>query len=195
LHRALIDEVGGKRTCVLVLGDGLNRQAQGAQPDCSSDWQSVLNAIWREAGGAADDFAPKDQSASSAWAMIVAQWANYRGSTGESAEQEVRERMCALFAPIEAAVQQRLLYTKLLDGRLANVITFSIDRCFLLQAASRSIIPPPAKASFLQRHWEVTGRGMTRVWVPYGDTSDAASIDPGHSAVDRRLMQLESARA
>jgi hypothetical protein len=36
---------------------------------------------------------------------------------------------------------------------------------------------------------------MTRVWCPYGDTSLARSIDPGHAAFDARLMELEQARA
>jgi hypothetical protein len=196
LRRVLIDEVDGKRTCVLVLGDGVNRQAARQPPDRGSDWQSVLMALWREVGGAPREFLPADQSCSTAWAAVAAQWAAHHRCSVRSAERSVRERMCALLAPIEAATQRRRLYTQLLDGRLANVISFSVDRRLVLQSGASRVVPRYARASFLQRHLEVTGtRGVTRVWFPYGDTSEIRSIDPGHSAFDARLLELETARA
>jgi hypothetical protein len=196
LRRVLRDEVDGKRTCVLVLGDGANRQAKHQPLDRRSEWQRLLEAIWCEAGGRRRDFAEVKQSSSAAWAMVIAQWAACHRVSAARAEDAVRRRVCALFAPIEAAAKRRRLYTKLLDGRFANVISFSIDRCLLLQSGARRIVARHPKGPFLRRHFEVSGaKGMTRVWFPYGATSWASSIHPGYSMFDVRLMDLETARA
>jgi hypothetical protein len=196
LRRVLIDEVDGKRTCVLVLGDGVNRQAARQHADRLSDWERVLTTIWREAGGGKTGLALNGQSCSATWAALTARWAAHHRLSNGRAERQLRDRVCALLAPIEAGSRRRSLYRRLVDGRLANIVSFSVDRRLVLQSGASRVVARHARASFLQRHLEVTGtRGVTRLWFPYGDTSEARSIDPGYSTFDARLTQLERARA
>jgi len=196
LRRALRDEVDGKRTSVFVLGDGVNRQAARTPLKRPTEWQRILGAIWREAGGAPEDINLVEQSPVALWARLVRQWSAHHRLSRARSQQAVRARLCALFEPIEAEERTRRLYARMLDGRLANVVSFSIDRRLVLHSGASSVVAHRARGSFLQRYLEVTGpRGRTKVWFPYGETSRAASIDVGYAAYDERLMMLEECRA
>jgi hypothetical protein len=196
LRRALRDEVDGKRTCVFVLGDGVNRQAVRTRPGRPTEWHRVLGTIWGEAGGAPEEITPIQQSPVALWAALVRQWSAHHRLSQARSEQAVRSRLCALFEPIEAEERRRQLYARMLDGRLANVVSFSVDRRLVLHSGAGRVVARRARASFLERYLEVTGpRGRTKVWFPYGETSRAASIDVGYTAYDARLMILEKCRA
>jgi hypothetical protein len=196
LRRVLRNEIDGKRSCVFVLGDGVNRQAARIRPGRPAEWHRVLGAIWREAGGAPEDINLVEQSSVVLWAALVRQWSAHHRVSRERSEQAVRARLCALFKPIEAEEKTRRLYARILDGRLANIVSFSVDRRLVLHSGASKVVAHHARWSFLRRYLEVTGpRGRTKVWFPYGNTSRAASIDVGYTAYDARLMMLEECRA
>jgi hypothetical protein len=195
LSQALSDEVDGKRTCVLVLGDGVNQEAAGKRG--SNDWQRVLSAVWREAGGSPDDFDPTGKSTATLWSHLVRQWAAHRGAHRTAAELAIRGRVAArLRATLENGGRGRRLLSKLVDGRFANLISFSIDRRLALGTPSRRIVYRRPREGFLFRHVDVTGpRGRTKVWFPYGDSGSPSSIELDHSTYDGRLVLFEESRA
>lgn len=197
LRQALCDEVDGKRTCVLVLGEGLNKQAAGVRgAKRRSEWYRVLDMIWREAGGTPREFGSLEQTTATLWAAIVRQWSSYHGTTRKRSLSLVAAKLCKHLESIESDVVRRRLYSKLLDGRFANLVSFNVDRRFTLQSGATRIIKRRERESPLFRHVEVTGlHGRTNVWFPYGDTSRASSIELDHSFYDYRLMQLEERRA
>jgi len=199
LKRVLRDEVEGKRTCVLLLGDGVNQEAS-RRPGAAvarSDWARMISAIWRIAGGKHHE-APAESMAHGAlaWTYLVDQWSRSRGVTTEIAATRVRRELCARLAALERRRGARHPYSSLLDGRLANVISLSVDRRLVLQAGASRVRSRRSRESFLYRHHEVTGaRGTTRVWFPYGDTSRPASISIGEEMYAERVVALEAYRA
>lgn len=198
LRKTLIDEVQGKRTCVLVLGDGLNLQAgEPSGRGSAGGWNRVLETVWREAQGAPDDFNGRNLSAISLWSAVVRQWSACHAIDRTRSERAVRVRVCLHFKSIESARKPPSpLYRKLLDGRFASVVSFSVDLRLVLHSGTTRVVHRGARSSFLGRHIEVSGsRGPTKVWYPYGETSQAQSIQIGHSTYDDRLRQLEAYRA
>jgi len=199
LRRVLRDEVEGKRTCVLVLGDGVNREASrrpgAAVP--ASDWVRALTAIWQRAGGKRSK-APVESMAHGAlaWTSLVDQWSSHHGVAPNVAAARVRRELCGRLDALERRRGARNLYSSLLDGRLANVISLSVDRRLVLQAGATRVRSRRSRESFLYRHHEVEGaRGKTRVWFPYGDTSRPASISIGEETFAERVVALEAYRA
>ena len=51
LRSVLSERQDDLRTCVLVVGDGLNLQGRGASVDRTHSWDHVLSGLWRQASG------------------------------------------------------------------------------------------------------------------------------------------------
>jgi hypothetical protein len=195
LRRVLREEVEGKRTCVLVIGDGINAQAANLSLDQRGHWHRVMLTIWREAGGKPGELV-ETMSPIAIWSRLVQQWCFRHGTNSARAERMVRARVCAHFKRMESCCLKRSIYAKLLDGRLVNTISLNVDRRFLLHCGARQVRDRHARSGFLHRYFEIEGsKGRTKVWCPYGSTSVAKSIELGHSGFDKQLMAMEERRA
>ena len=185
----------GRRSCVLVLGNGLNLQAARVAGTPKDDWNRALEALWKEAGGSPGDFNHSDSNALK-WTALLQQYARAARRTPAGVERLLRASLARRLARMKVAGAGRSLYSAVLAAGFANIVSFNIDRRLVQGVRASQLVEGELRRSFLSRHLRVRRRDgdETSIWFPYGCATDPHSIAVGHAGYAERLMHLEDYR-
>jgi hypothetical protein len=198
LRRVLGGRQGGLRTCVLVVGDGLNVQAQGgAGADGTDAWDHVLKSLWRQANGKASDYTHLPASMPTKWDALLNLWCARFQLRHDEADRRLRAVLCRRLQRLEHASKPMALYDRLLKARFRDVISLNLDRRLTRHGRHEHVLAPSEKTSDpMRRHTLVRHPdGLeTRVWHAHGDAGDAESVCLGVGRHTELLVDLEDRR-
>jgi len=191
LERLFADRARFGRTCVPVLGSGLNIQAalqQGAKN--RDDWSGLLLKIGREIGVGAVAARRLPPTPLAKWESLLRQWAAHKKVEAFRAEEQLQSFVCDELRAQEKASAHYDLYGEFLNAGFGDIISLNFDRRIALHSR-REKFEAPERRDTLYRHSVV---GDTRIWYPHGDTRKSATLRLGVRKYGTFIGLLETER-
>jgi transposase-like protein len=176
----------GDRTCVPVMGSGINIQAANMEGfGARDDWQALLGKVAESIGMSKRKLPTAPLSL---WEALLCRWGERRRVFPFEAERELQNFVCQELRKQEDETSWFGLYKKISQAGFADIISLNFDRRIGLSAKRRHrSVGAPSGNSYglfgesLFRHSTVRrlGGGTTRIWYPHGDTKKAISVKLG----------------
>jgi hypothetical protein len=203
VERLLRESRAGGRTCVPVLGSGVNIQAAIVDGrHCIDDWEGLLRRVAREIRMSDADFECLPKSNLMRWETMVRQCAMAENIESYQAENALQKLVCQELREQEQASAGSELYGELLDAQFFDMVSLNFDRRVALHAARERFHPAPSGQRIrgadesIYRH-SVIGHGdgaETRIWYPHGDTKKMSTLKFGVRKYGDYIAGLEQQR-
>jgi hypothetical protein len=188
----------GARTAVLVLGDGLNRQALSQDSYRGKlSWNSILRRIANRSGVSPNQFAELPQSTPLLWDLLVTTRASSRRGDLDSAEAELCKELAVELDRLERLRSHYDVYRKIRSIWFENILSFNVDRRLALSEDVDTFVPREGLSGdpVFVRHDVILRRGCgTRIWYPYGDTQNPETFRLGRGSHAEMIRDLEDRR-
>ncbi len=187
LERTFAARTAEGRTCVPVIGAGVNIQAalqDGARNP--NDWDGLLNRVSEEVG--IDGPLPPTPLAK--WETLLRRWARHKRVEPFKAEAQLQAFVCRELRMHEMSSKRYSLYGEFVDAGFRDIISLNFDRQIALHRKSERFVAP-RRRDLLYRH---SVAGNTRVWYPHGDTRKSATLKLGVRKYGMLIGTLERER-
>lgn len=187
LSGALGAKLAGLRTCVPILGSGLNLQAAKLEGSHEDDWDGLLARIARELSLSPSSLDRLPRPHLFRWESMLRLWARVKHVEPFQAEVELQKLTCDYLRSLEANAAHRGLYLEFSSARFADVLSLNFDRRMALSFPTLHFkggpnpCPEGSHGETLYRHdlLEHTGGIRTRIWYPHGDTKKPSTLKLG----------------
>jgi hypothetical protein len=187
LERTLNDRADFGRTCVPILGSGVNIQAamqEGAKN--RDDWSGLLRKVARETG------APRTLPSTplAKWESLLRRWAAHKNVEPYEAEEKLQTFVCDELRAQERRTAHYSLYGEFLAAGFADIISLNFDRRVALHSRREKFEAPERRDTLYRR--SIVDR--TRIWYPHGDTRKSSTLRLGVRKYGTFIQLLESER-
>jgi hypothetical protein len=177
----------GCRTCVPILGSGLNLQAVRMEGRREDDWAGLLTRIARELDISPDEIDRLPRPQLFRWESMLRLWARVKRIEPYQAEAQLQKLTCEYLRSLEATASALSLYRDFSNAQFADIVSLNFDRRLALSFREPRFKRGPAHCpqgtygETLYRHdlLEHADGTQTRIWYPHGDTRKAATLKLG----------------
>jgi len=187
LERTFAARAAAGRTCVPIIGAGVNIQAamqDGARN--TNDWDGLLTRVSEEVG--VDGPLPPTPLAK--WETLLRRWSAQKRVEPFKAEEQLQSFVCRELRSHETASSRYSLYGEFLDAGFADIISLNFDRQIALHRKNEHFVAPKRR-DLLFRH---SVASTTRIWYPHGDTRKSATLKLGVRKYGTLIGTLERER-
>jgi hypothetical protein len=187
LGKILAARRNGHRTCVPILGSGLNLQAVRLEGSREDDWAGLLARIARELGLSPRSLDRLPRPHLFRWESMLRLWARVKKIEPFEAELELQKLTCNYLRSLEAAASKYSLYGEFSNARFGDILSLNFDRRVALSFRTPRFNSGPAPCPRgshgepLYRHdlLQHADGTETRIWYPHGDTRKFATLKLG----------------
>jgi hypothetical protein len=202
--RAILCETSGdSRTCVPVLGSGVNLQAaMVAGRTNKDDWEGLLRKVADDIQMSPQDFELLPKSNLMRWETMVRQCAVAKAIEPHKAEGKLQKLVCMELRQQEKDGKSWDLYGEFLGARFADIVSLNFDRRIAL-CAEREEFHTMRRAKgrrgadeSIYRHSLLAHENgaTTRIWYPHGDTKKVSTLKFGVRKYGDYIAGLEGQR-
>lgn len=204
VEQLLRESNAGRRTCVPVLGSGVNIQAAKLDSQqCTDDWEGLLRRVAEKIQMSHAEFQSLPESNLMRWETMVRQCAITGGIESYRAEGELQKLVCVELRKQERVSAGSRLYGELLGARFLDIVSLNFDRRVALHSGREKFRAAPRGQGIrgadesIFRHSMIThdDGAATRVWYPHGDTKKMSTLKFGVRKYGDYVAGLERQRS